>query len=237
MLPKLTHLDLGDNEIKIMHSEDLKNLVRLDQFKLDGNFLTSLHDSTFTHQPYLRTLNLARNHISKISKDTFVGANNLTVLDMSHNKFDRLDFLLPILDTLETFVLNGNRFKYKSLEELSNMIVLKELRLSDCGLADINTKIFPDSLSLLDLSGNHLSALPKDSLPPNLTELNISRNRFRGLPDDVLTILENTQTLSLENNQWSCDLCHIVPLLDRINRNIAYREIICSTPYVVKGKN
>nr|XP_023022216.1 chondroadherin-like [Leptinotarsa decemlineata] len=236
LLPQLIHLDLGDNEIKTLPAEQLTDLINLKHFKLDGNHITIIHDSTFIHQPMLKKLNLARNHITKISQETFRDVQNLTDLDLSYNKLEELSFLAPVSDLLEVLILSGNHFKLKTLDELLTLTALREVRLSDCGLADIPFGIFPSSLRSLDLSGNHLSALAKAVLPTDLNELDLSNNRFRGLDEDLLTLIDSTPNVQLDNNLWSCDLCHIVPLLERVNRSVLFSEIICAAPYTVKGK-
>ncbi|KAJ8961008.1 hypothetical protein NQ318_020313 [Aromia moschata] len=236
LLPHLTHLDLGNNEIENIPSEELRELTRLKYFKLDGNRITAVVDSTFTHQPLLRKLYLARNQIEKISSGAFENVNNLTELDVSYNKLEKLGFLEPIEGSIEVLVLSGNRLKTHALKELLRLEELKGLRLAEIGIADISHEMFPQNLVLLDLGGNHLSTLSRDFLPPSLTELDISRNRFRGLDEDLLTLLDNVQTLKLDGNPWSCDLCYIVPLLERTNRSAVVKEITCISPFTVRGK-
>lgn len=237
LLPQLSHLDLGDNEIKTLPSEELRDLMNLKHLKLDGNHITAVLDATFVHHPMLKKLNFARNHISRISRGAFKDLHNLTELDLGYNKLEKLDFLREVSENLEVLILSGNRFKLHALSELFNMSALRELRLAECDLTDIYPEIFPAMLSELDLRGNHLSAIAKEVLPSSLTRLDLSSNRFRGLDEDILIFLDATAiTLKLENNLWSCDLCHIVPLLERVNRSSAFREIVCVAPYTVKGK-
>lgn len=236
LLPHLKNLDIGDNEIKTLPSEELRELTSLRNLKVDGNQITIIQDSTFVHQPLLNKLNLARNQITRISRGAFKDFRNLTELDLSYNKLEKFDFLQPVSDTLEVLILSGNRLKLQAFQVLKNMTSLRELRLAECDFTDIYADIFPSSLSVLDLSRNHLSVLSKEILPLNLQELDLSRNRFRGLSEDVLIFLENTPILKLDNNLWSCDLCYIVPLLDRVNKSVTYRNIVCASPYIVKGR-
>ncbi|KAJ8921107.1 hypothetical protein NQ315_015905 [Exocentrus adspersus] len=236
LLPHLAYLDLGDNHISNLPPEELKDLTRLKHLKLDGNRIVVIPDSTFVHQTVLRRLSLARNHLEKFYPKAFESVNNLTELDLGYNKLDKLGFLVPVADTLEVLVLSGNRMRVHGLKELSSLENLKELRLADCGLVDIRIDIFPKGLSVLDLAKNHLVYLPSELLPIGLTELDLSSNLFRGLDEDLLLLLDNVQVLKLENNSWSCDLCHIVPLLDRVNRSAVFRDIICAGPYTVRNK-
>lgn len=236
LLPHLAYLDLSNNDITTLPSEELKDLNHLKHLKLDGNKITVINDSTFIRQFTMRKLNLARNLIEKISPNAFENLDNLTELDVGQNKLEKLGFLKPIANILEVLVLSGNRLRVNSLKELLQVEALKELRLAECGLADIPFDIFPKGLQVLDLTRNYLGSLSSQLLPPNLVELDLSSNKFRGLDEDVLLLLDNIQNLRLGNNSWSCDLCHIVPLLDRVNRSAVYRDIICLGPYTVRNK-
>ncbi|KAJ8930569.1 hypothetical protein NQ314_016616 [Rhamnusium bicolor] len=229
-ISKLKVLKLSGNNLKELNPEVFKDV------QLDGNQITTVVDSTFIHQLMLKKLNLARNQIQRITPNAFENLNNLTELDVSYNKLEKLGFFEPVSDTLEILSLSGNHIKMHTLKELLHLENLRELHLVECGIADIPYEIFPLTLSILDLGGNHLSSLKRELLPSNLIELDISKNRYRGLDENVLTLLDNVPKLKLENNLWSCDLCHIVPLLERVNRSGIFREIVCISPFTVKGK-
>ncbi|CAG9854817.1 unnamed protein product [Phyllotreta striolata] len=235
LLPDLVHLDLGRNEFKNVSSDDLKDLQNLKYLKIDGNLITAIDNSTFVRQTALRRLNLSNNKISKIATGAFAENGNLTELAVAYNRISNLEFLEPLYEILEKLVLSGNHLRTESLKYLVYLNALKELRLSDCGLAEIDAEIIPKSVVILDLSENYLSTLEKEMLPLNLTTLDISGNRFRGLEEDFLTALDNTPNIKLDHNLWSCDLCHIIPLLERVNRSAVFRELLCSAPYTVKG--
>uniref|UniRef100_A0A6P7GHG4 Uncharacterized protein LOC114342681 n=1 Tax=Diabrotica virgifera virgifera TaxID=50390 RepID=A0A6P7GHG4_DIAVI len=236
LLPDLIHLDLGKNEIKNISQNDFQNLQSLRHLKLDSNMLYSIDISTFSSQAALRKLSLSNNKIKKISPGSFSENHNLTELDVSYNRVDDMSFLEPLYDILEKLDLSGNHLRTELLTALINLNSLKELKLADCGLAQINAEVIPKSVSVLDLSENYLSSLNKNILPPNLTTLDISGNRFRGLEEDILLYLDNTQNIKLGHNLWSCDLCHIVPMLERTNKSAVFRDVTCSAPYIFKGK-
>ncbi|KAJ8963020.1 hypothetical protein NQ317_005465 [Molorchus minor] len=236
LLLHLTHLDLGNNEISSIPQEELRELTHLKYLRLDGNRIAAVEDYTFTHQSMLKKLNIARNRIEVISGDAFENLNNLTDLDVAYNKLETLGFLKPISDNLEVLTLSGNYLKPYHLKDLLDLGVLRELRLGEAGITDVSHEVFPQTVGILDLSGNHLSMLSRNLLPLNLIELDISKNRFRGIDDDLLSFLENIQSLKLDNNPWSCDLCYIVPLLERVNKSAIFREIVCTSPLTVRGK-
>lgn len=238
LLPHLSFLDIGDNEIKSIHADDLKVLTSLKYLKLDGNHIAGLHDNTFSNQPLLKKLNLARNQIAKIAANAFVELYNLTELDLSFNRLEKIHegSFEPIASTLEVLSLSGNLIKPHTLKELSSLQVLRELRLSNCGLLELAVQIFPDNLEILDLSGNHIAVFNAEVLPKALRQLDVSKNRIRGIEEYDLQKLDHLQFLNLQQNPWSCDLCHIVPLLERANRSATFSEIICTAPYTERGK-
>lgn len=89
----------------------------------------------------------------------------------------------------------------------------------------------------MDLSENYLSGLSGKALPDGLLYLDISKNMFRGISnDDLLDKIEFINVTLLDRNPWSCDLCFIVPLMNRVNRSSSFQNIVCSHPYVVEGK-
>lgn len=228
---------MGDNELKSIDAQELKDLNSLKHLKLDGNHITAVINETFIHLPLLKRLNLTHNELSKLSVKAFEGLNNLTELDLSYNKLQYLpdDIFKPIEASLQILLLSGNYFKIDNLKMLENLD-LNELHMVNCGIIDIPSPIFPQSLNILNLASNRLSTIQPEMLPTNLIELDISKNRFRGLDEPLLNIIEPVQTLKLDKNPWSCDMCHIIPLMERMNRSATIRNIKCTLPYTMQGK-
>jgi Leucine-rich repeat (LRR) protein len=238
LLPYLNHLDLGDNELTSVSSDEFAPLANLRHLKLDGNRITAIKSSTFLNQQELKRLNLARNGVAKIPRNAFHNLHNLTELDLSHNKFENPEngLLEPVAGTLEVLALNGNHLSVHTLKTLLNNLEIKELHLADCGIVDLPHPVFPRTVEVLDLADNHISVLHVDVLPENLAELDLSGNKFRGLDKDVLDKLDRLTSFKLHGNPWFCDLCHIVPLLERVNRSVAVRSLQCAHPYNLKGR-
>lgn len=238
LLPHLNHLDLAGNLIEYVAPHEFRNLANLRLLRLDGNHITSIEAGTFIAQAELKKLNLARNLIRDVDPNAFNYLANLTDLDLGYNRIEYLDEAVfnPISGNLQRLVLSGNRLGTNVLRKvLKGFDVLQELHLADMGLA-ILPQIVPKTLTTLDISSNHLSSLHALSLPFDLQDLNLSRNRFKGLSEDVVQRIEGLKHLRLENNPWSCDLCHIVPLLERANRSRAIRDLKCAFPYTAGGK-
>ncbi|RZC39502.1 LRR 8 domain containing protein, partial [Asbolus verrucosus] len=236
LLPHLTHLDFGDNELTSITSDEFEPLTNLRHLKLDGNRITAIKSSVFFNQQELKRLNLARNGLAKISRNAFDNLHNLTELDLSQNKFENPEngLLEPVADTLEVLLLNGNHLSLHTLKRLLNNLEIKELHLAGCGLGGV--PVVPETVSVLNLANNHISSIPAEMIPESLKELDISGNKFRGLDKEAMMKLDNLKSFKLERNPWSCDLCNIVPLLERVNRSAAIRNVQCVEPYAAKGK-
>ncbi|EFA04323.2 leucine-rich repeat-containing protein 15 [Tribolium castaneum] len=236
LLPHLTHLDLGDNLLTSITPEEFSPLTNLRHLKLDGNRITAIKSSVFPNQHELKRLTLARNRITKISRNAFANLHNLTELDLSHNKFENPEngLLEPVAATLEVLSLNGNHLSVPTLKSLLNDLRIKELHLADCGLFELG-KLVPDTVQVLSLGNNYISSLAPEALPESLAELDITGNKFVGLDNDLLARLDHLKRLELDGNPWACDLCHIVPLLERANRSSAVRNLQCAQPYSLKG--
>lgn len=236
----MTHLDLGYNEFESLSSDDFCNLTSLIYLGLEGNKIFTLHDEQFVHAVTMKKINLSKNRIYRISPAAFLNLPNISELDLSYNKLEDLDktCLEPISNTLQKLSLSGNHIPTSVLRTfLKGAPGLRDLQLADAGLTDVPPGLFPERLGVLNLSGNTLSFLLPDSVPEALLELDISRNRFKGLSDDFLQRIEFLTSLNLERNPWACDLCHIVPMLERANTSAALRDVKCQTPYIYEGRS
>lgn len=239
LLPHLNHLDLGENDIPRLEKDEFQDLQSLKHLKLDGNKLKHIGEYVFSHLSELKKLTLARNEIESISLFAFEDVDNLTELDLSYNRMNALKPHLfdSIRENLLVLSLSGNPLDLSSTNALLKNSKLRDLKLRRCKLFDIPENIFPSTLISLDLSENYLSSLSGYVLPEYLYYLDISKNMFRGISnDDFLDKIETINVTLLDTNPWSCDLCFIIPLLNRINRTASFRNIICSQPYVVEGK-
>lgn len=238
-LHQLTQLDLGDNLIDNINMDDFQLLIKLKCLKLDGNRLKTIPNSAFIKQTELKILNLSKNLLTHFNRNSFVNLFNLTVLNIGHNQLDSIDSNVfnDINNNLEKLILSGNRINYETLKSILKCTrSLINLQLGDVGLATLKYDFIPNNVMTLNLAGNHLTYLPITSLPYNLTDLDISRNHFRGLNDEIVQRILHLNRINLDNNPWSCDLCHIVPLLERVNISSVIHDIKCVTPYNQEGR-
>ncbi|KAF5294194.1 hypothetical protein FQR65_LT10905 [Abscondita terminalis] len=238
-LPHLTHLDLGYNELELLLSEDFSNLTNLKYLGLEGNKITTLQDKQFIYARGLRKINLTKNRISVINPTTFTNLKNLTELDLSYNKLEHVDvtILEPISRNLQKLSLSGNHISIGNLKILLKSVPsLRNLQLAEAGLTDVPVDLFPAKLSVLSLSGNFLTFIIPEAIPATLLELDLSRNRFSGLTESFLERIEYVIRLNLDKNPWACNLCHIMPMLERVNVSNVLGDLKCKHPYRLEGR-
>ena len=106
-LEQLEVLSLHGNELRnisgdhLSHLPSLENLLlgskpgwdneTLTNYELEaGNFISFLPPRLFEGHPHLNYFDISGNNITKVDRDTFVGATNLQVLDLSQNSLGEL---------------------------------------------------------------------------------------------------------------------------------------------------
>ena len=126
--------------------------------------------------PYLRTLNLSNNSISKITAPLY-NSYRIENLDLSYNKLTYLP------------------------QDLEKIYQLIRLDLSHNKISDIQLSFFHlRKLKHLDLSDNKLKELPKIFNGRYLEYLYLDNNKIEELPS-IISRMKNLQELSLQNNK------------------------------------
>lgn len=133
----------------------------------------------------LTDLDLSHNKITTLTKNSFKGLYKLKKLNLAHNKFNNWADLHPY-----TFYMSKD-LTYLNLS--SNFLWLS---------APIKTPILIPSLHTLDLSNCSLETLTPRIWEgfPNLTHFILSENSFPNINPDDLTYLPNLQILNLQSN-------------------------------------
>ncbi|XP_054708254.1 toll-like receptor Tollo [Uloborus diversus] len=176
-----------------IHPESFNELHQLETLDLGHNKLQKFTDRTFCHLSSLKTLNLTQNeltsvisHVDGVSKVYEFCVNDLSELDLSHNKIMQVE---------------ANDLKYfKSL---------RLLRLAHNYIASLDCNILKDfsKLQVIDMSYNHLSTLPamlfEDS--PDIREMNLQNNSINHLPQGLLNGLQQLVILNFSFNKISSD--------------------------------
>ncbi|KAG0557801.1 hypothetical protein KC19_11G158300 [Ceratodon purpureus] len=162
--PYLSVLDLHDNGFNET-LPDMPNLFTLLNVDLSGNqFVGKFPYPQIRTWTFLQSLKFARNHFNgSIPTDAFENMTQLDTLDLSVNE---LTGALPDLTKckkLQSLDLSNNSFT-GPLPDLTMLTPLRNLKLANTNLTGnfpftsfINASIVNSRLSVLDLSGNHLT--------------------------------------------------------------------------------
>lgn len=245
LLAGLQHLDLGENHFKYVMSDEFNDLKKLQVLKYDGNQLPVILEKTFGKNNFLTSLSLARNRLAMVTPTAFLNLSKLTSLDISYNKLDRLDVqsLQPVADSLWTLDISGNHIGIQDITIILQLLVnIRNMGLANLGLSELPLGIFTNNQQLksLNLSGNHFTTFPVQTLAPipYLLELDLTENRLSGLDEKALSRFAEIPKLWLDYNPWICDVCHIGTMLAHLKvsyLNASLRELICVSPKSLEG--
>ena len=225
-LESLRTLSLSGNKIRSLPPKAFSSLKFLEKLDLSHNDLTPelIHPNVFDSRgisSHLRNLDLSHNRINFIPKKLFSRLKNLSSLNLGFNSIGKSGFLSSN-DAAEEECLEGI-LRNNSFVHLSS---LTDLNLESNQLETLESHAFyglQDSLENLDLSFNHLEAVPSIALSmlTRLSSITLSRNRIVVLNDNCLTGLLNLKTFILKNDDnlkaIEVDAFESNPLLERVS--------------------
>lgn len=231
--PKLYELhtiDLSDNAIEQIASEVFQPLIGLRYLYLNDNSLQQLKSRTFGKIFTLLELHLQRNRISRIKTDAFVDLISLRILKLNDNALEEffqisislseLDLrnnsltylapgkIWPSMNTLTWLDLSLNYFE-DSLEKgaFANLLVLQRLNLAGNRISRVPRDSLEDfsSLRYIDMSANLLTELEPSAFGslPVLFELNLSDNNISALHKAAFAKVPQLRKITLAGNAIS----------------------------------
>ncbi|XP_076334499.1 uncharacterized protein LOC143238292 isoform X2 [Tachypleus tridentatus] len=232
-LPNLEELDLRDNFFNYFAPEEFRHLKKLRMLYLDGNEISVIVDKAFNGH-YFDYLGLSRNQIVSFDLCAFCNAS-IKTLNISRNQFAsfKSGILKQLTFSLQTLDIGFNNLAVNTVASLIQPLHrLRRLGLAGLALTTLPKNIFLTNrdLRVLDLSQNELSTLDPNILRPlgKLEELDLSGNLFLGLEPGLLDQFTNMTRLSsvpLHSNPWTCDQCHILPVLTWLNSSLGNRKV------------
>ncbi|KHN72625.1 Leucine-rich repeat-containing protein 15 [Toxocara canis] len=156
----------------------------------------------------LRTLSLARNRLTSITKEDIASHKNLQSLNLAGNFINSMEegTLAEISDSLEMFVFGEHNFINESIfNEIAQLQNVKVLDLSKAdGIHDFPEGIFEklNRLERLLLMGCSLTTITNQTFRGlnNITELDLRVNLIREVECAAFKWLPNIQRLSLAGN-------------------------------------
>lgn len=232
-LPHLEHLSLAHNRLAVgtaLSAGGLGPLPHVTSLDLSGNSLYSgLVEQLLGEAPGLRSLSLAENSLTRLSRHTFLGMPALERLDLHSNVLmDIEDGAFEALPRLAHLNLSRN-----SLTCISDFS-LQQLRVLDLSCNSIEAfQTAPEpqaeyQLAWLDLRENKLLHFPDLAALPRLIYLNVSNNLIHlpaGPPqgsEGIHAPSEGWSASPLSNPSWNAS-AH--PLSQLLNLDLSYNEI------------
>ncbi|XP_051938503.1 toll-like receptor 8 [Hippocampus zosterae] len=212
-------LSLSSNNLFFISPQQFEGYINITCLNLSGNgFSSALNGTEFSSIPTLTYLDLSFNKLDLAYDNAFRELKNLQVLDISYNSHyfqsygitHNLNFLknLPVLRVLN---MSHNSISTLTTKELYSRS-LSELQFQGNRLGHLWKEgdhsymtlfRYLTNLTLLDISGNHITRIPDGVykfLPRNLTKLRISRNFLTGFGWDKLNHFLQLQSLDLSFN-------------------------------------
>lgn len=207
-LPNLQELDLSRNMLETIAEDAFEGLTQLKRLHLWSNLLKTLPSQVFTTTTSLQSLELSINYLSYLPDGVFHSLKSLTEINLRVNNLTNISSnLFEMNENVQTIRLDSNpNLGVLPKGLFSNLSVLAEVRVFDCGLRELPGDLFRGS--------------------NNLTKLMLRDNHLTNLPDDLFYGLENLEELQLENNQidgTSAKLfepLHALKLLDLTNNSL-----------------
>ncbi|XP_061598320.1 leucine-rich repeat-containing protein 69 [Cololabis saira] len=235
-LTTLSVLLLSYNSITDLPAEMI-SLQQLAELNLGNNALKEL-PAVLGHLESLKKLYLFRNQIAVVPSDAIGGLRNLVVLNLNHNKIQRLPAEMRSLRNLEHLSVLDNKLEEIPVE-LGHLTKLTEINLTSNKLSCLPQQLYccrelrklyvarnkltslPEGitalakLQVLDVAGNKLSMFPVEFHLLPLKELHCEGNKFvqcepvPSLPYSVLTLKELVARFILQENRDRSSLIHM----------------------------
>ncbi|XP_016965131.1 leucine-rich repeat-containing protein 15 [Drosophila biarmipes] len=151
-------------------------------------------------------IDLSRNILSTLHKDTFRGLTVLKELDVSHNVLDFLPFdLFQDLDSLLVLRIQNNQLEdidHRTFWKLRNLNIL-DLSKNEIGMLPESIFYHAQRLTVINMCDNQIQNFPPNLLRDQLMleELDMSRNKITELSSGSIRYLAKLKTLDFGWNQ------------------------------------
>ncbi|XP_067941906.1 insulin-like growth factor-binding protein complex acid labile subunit [Watersipora subatra] len=224
---KLKKLDLSYNVIRnvppIEEMEEMEELhlqgnritepsyffmmLNLKTLDLGSNLITTFNKDIISFSLKLTTLNLTRNRLNYIERDSFKEWCP-PILDLSHNQIEQLDgWGLALVKEL---YLQGNRIEQIKAEDIESLVFLEVLDLSTNQISSLPVSLLIelDDLAVLNIANNNLAAFFQGSEAKQLLShkttlesLNLAHNNIEVIQPRLFSNLSRLRHLDLSYNR------------------------------------
>ena len=202
----LKFLDASFNTIKEI--DNLKDLIDLQNIDLKYNRIEKIPEKINT-LINLKYLNLHNNQIKEIPYNFGITLKNIISLNLDQNKISNIDNLRNIIALKELYLSNNN---IKDISSLSILINLHTIFLSKNKINEIPEKIYDlVNLQCFIISHNRLTSLSNNiGNFINMREFSCCDNQIVNLPISIIN-MRNIMFLDLSNNPIE----NINPIIER----------------------
>ncbi|XP_044259141.1 leucine-rich repeat-containing protein 15-like isoform X2 [Tribolium madens] len=129
-LENLKKIDLSQNYISNINTNEFKSLRKLENLYLENNNITKLPPGVFKNLNSLRVLNLAENSLKYLEFGVFKGLETLHTLDLSYNQLYFLEEDVFInMKYLKVLNVSYNNLQYINLVKLASYTDLEQIHL------------------------------------------------------------------------------------------------------------
>ncbi|KAJ9594368.1 hypothetical protein L9F63_014210 [Diploptera punctata] len=190
--------------------DQIRNLRRLEiedltSLSLEDNEISSIGSDTFIRLKHLKYLSLKKNFIQKLNENSFQTLLKLEELDLSCNQLEEI---------------SSNTF--------TNMKYLKILFLPNNRLSKLERIMFPNSLTILDISYNYIEEINNEVFDNtnDLQVLNLSNNNISAVNTYTFISLRSLASLDLScNNIGKIDDNSFVEMNSLEKLNLSHNEL------------
>lgn len=202
--PTLERLHLDHNKIRFVDREAFTAMPALTELRLRNNSLTNMLPAPLWNLPALKGLDLSGNYFRRLEPRLLANLPSLRKLDLSENEIDLVD-PTSFLDTpmLENVNLSANLISSTHATTFRNLRGLFELDLSNNRMQEFVGGL-PRGIEYLHLSGNKIGKIPPQPSPdldlPALKMLDLNDNRIQRLPGNGVKTLVKLKKLYLAEN-------------------------------------
>ena len=207
-LPALETLDASDNSISdaaAYLSFNKQTFPRLKHLNLKNNRIYHIADDTFFSINSLRSLDMSRNPIQFISKDSLVHQRELMSLSIAecYNLKELPKYVFSSQNKLQKLNLRGNNLRKAPPEAWIGLNNLQSLDLGHNDFRDdINLTLTSGALETVDLSHNNIEDLTTTIRvnATSVTKMVLSYNRIRRIDPEYFLEFNRLKHLDLSYN-------------------------------------
>jgi len=186
VVPSLGWIELENCNLSDLPINFFKNISNLVFIRLSNNEIQQLDRKLFSHLRKLKHLHLEGNQIKQIDADVFKSNHRLQGLYLRSNPMDNFNgmhFLhASSLMSLDISFCNITKISNRFFSNLHNLV---SLNLSDNRLRSFNFRALPQTLEVLDISGNSLTSVT--------------------VKTEMIRLLDSLKHLDLTNNSFTCE--------------------------------